>query len=77
MLTTTTPVQMELYDSQYSDGLLEGTVLFDLLGNFKKGDRFRSRYTEIKFGHGCVMFQTPRRVVLIHIANVPTAFKSP
>lgn len=77
MLTTMTPIQMELYEAQFSDGLVEGHVLYDLLGNFRKGDFFRSRYTEFKIIHDQVMFKTPLRVVLIHISAVPTAFKSP
>lgn len=66
MLTQTTPIQMELEEALFSNGLLQGTVIFDTEGVYKKGDAFRARYTEIAFGDsGNVLFRCGHRVVLI------------
>lgn len=71
MLTERTPIQMELEEAEYSEGWVQGIVLFDLLGNFKKGDFFKSRITDIKFFHGYVLFKTPMRVVQIYLSTSP------
>jgi hypothetical protein len=72
-LTLRSPIQMELEEAQYSDDLkkIEGTVQFDLLKRYKKGDKFQAFFTDKKEGHGFILFQTSQRVVLIHISNTP------
>lgn len=71
MLNERTPIQMELEEAAYSEGWVQGTVLFDLLGNFKKGDFFKSRISELKVFHGYILFKTPSRVVQIYLSTSP------
>ncbi len=67
MLTKTTPILMELEEAAYSDGMLEGKVVYDLLNIYVKGDFFRMQYKEKLQLKDSIIFQTAHRTVLAYL----------
>jgi hypothetical protein len=68
MMGHRTAIQMELEEAQYSNGVIQGTVVFDVLGSYKKGDFYKARYTELQPLKKHMLFKCGNRVVLIWLS---------